>query len=165
VQQSPLDLLKQKLGRDAQLLDEISAHAVYLVVPEGSGIEGYAGEAIKIGSIVDGGAKWTLQAFITTINRKSSGLPEVKVFGFHPEFSQYKPLSVADVLNKAELRDEFKVLKTYDVHALAVVIKVSIFVSTLRTMVLRYLLYYSPISSTATLSRDRAAKQVSVHLR
>jgi hypothetical protein len=72
---------------------------------------------------------------------------------------------VADVLNKAELRDEFKVLKTYDVHALAVVIKVSIFVSTLRTMVLRYLLYYSPISSTATLSRDRAAKQVSVHLR
>jgi hypothetical protein len=42
VQQSPLDLLKQKLGRDAQLLDEISAHAVYLVVPEGSGIEGYA---------------------------------------------------------------------------------------------------------------------------
>ncbi|KAH3940661.1 hypothetical protein HBH70_025850 [Parastagonospora nodorum] len=123
VQQSPLDLLKQKLGRDAQLLDEIPTHAVHLVVPEGPGIEGYAGEAIKIGTIVDGGAKWTLQAFITTINRKSSGLPEVKVFGFYPEFSQHKPFSVADVLSKAELRDEFKLLKTYDVHSLAVVIK------------------------------------------
>jgi len=128
VQQSPLDLLRQKLGSEAQLLDEIPAHAVDLAVPEGPGIEGYAGEAIKIGTIIDGGAKWTLQAFITTTNRKSSGLPEVKIFGFHPVFSHYKPWSVADVLNKAELRDEFKILKTYDVHALAVVIKVSIFV-------------------------------------
>lgn len=87
VQQSALDLLKQNLGSDSQLLNEIPIQAVDLSALKSPEMEGYAEEAIKIGTIIDGGAKRTLQAFIASTNRKCSGLPEVKIFGFRTEFN------------------------------------------------------------------------------
>jgi hypothetical protein len=125
---SPLEQLKEKLANDAALLEELPSHEIFLVKNclVSCGIDRYMTDGIKIGTIANGGDSWQLYALMSAKIRHASGLPEVAVFGTHPDpFSTaHERYPVETVLNKGQLRDEFHVLIGYDVNALAVVIKV-----------------------------------------
>jgi hypothetical protein len=99
------------------------------------GIDGYMMDAMWIGTIKKDCEPWLMYAFMTVKVRKAPGPPEVTIFGTNPDtrFSEYAPVSVEASFEKGQSRNEFQTLKTYNVKAFAVVIKVS------WTMLLRFI--------------------------
>lgn len=125
---SPLTLLKHELGRNASLLEEILLDKIILISNclVYCSIDGYMRDGIKIGKVVEDSDSWELYILMTLKNRSASGLPEVDIFGVRPDplSNVYERFSVEAFLEKAQVREEFQVVKGYDIRALAVLFKV-----------------------------------------
>ena len=129
VQSSALAVLGNDLRNEAYILTWVPAQTIGLEIPEGPKIHGYEAQTIRVGSMIDGGAEQSLQAFIASTNGEE-GVPRIKLACWRPKTNVYKSYSVADVFEKAELRTEFQGFKTDDFLVLPVVIVVSIFLLT-----------------------------------
>ncbi|KAH5051356.1 hypothetical protein HBI81_249290 [Parastagonospora nodorum] len=121
VQSSALAVLGNNLRNEAYILNWVPAQTIGLEIPEGPKIHGYEAQTIRVGSMIDGGAEQSLQAFIASTNGEE-GVPRIKLACWRPKTNVYKSYSVADVFEKAELRTEFQGFKTDDFLVLPVVI-------------------------------------------
>lgn len=120
---TPLELLRKKLGRNADLLDAIPVDKVEMEEQHNKNFESYIPNRIYVGSIFDESQVcWLLWAYASQDTRKNGSL-EVVMYGDSTRNQTMQQFFADVVLEKADLREEFKCL-TYNRNALSAVLKV-----------------------------------------
>jgi hypothetical protein len=125
VPKSPLDLLKEALGRkDAALLEFIPLDKVEYVEFQGQESDYLLRHKIRVGTIQDEeGASQTLWAYLNR-DVRGDGSPELCFFGCHATCGDFRPWKSGVVASKAELREEFKFWSGRS-NVLSIVLKVT----------------------------------------
>jgi hypothetical protein len=125
VPKSPLDLLKEALGRkDAALLEFIPLDKVEYVEFQGQESDYLLRHKIRVGTIQDEeGASQALWAYLNR-DVRGDGSPELCFFGSHATCGDFRPWKSGVVASKAELREEFKFWSGRS-NVLSIVLKVT----------------------------------------
>jgi hypothetical protein len=109
VPKSPLDLLKEALGRKhATLLEFIPLDKIEYVEFQGQDSDYLLRHKIRVGTIQsDDGISQVLWAYLNR-HVRGDGSPELCFFGSHATYGDFCPWKSGVVASKAELREEFK---------------------------------------------------------
>jgi hypothetical protein len=108
---TPLTLFRDALGtRNAGVMDFMPLDKIDYVEHHDPRCDNFLGHKIRLGSIVDDkGTSQVLWAYMTK-EARNNGLPEVHICGSQPSGERLSPWSMTAVMEKAELRGEFKTL-------------------------------------------------------
>jgi hypothetical protein len=116
--------LKRELGPHIDPLEALLLSQIQTVPHNDEKFAGYLNQKILLGEVLnENQVRCTLWGFMTLDTRKTTELPDVNVFAFHPHDDKFERYSFDLVVGKAELREEYR-KATYNRRAFTALLKV-----------------------------------------
>jgi hypothetical protein len=104
----PLELLKNKLGKDADSLEQIPLDRIEMVQYEDN-FCGFLSHKIRLGTTYAESADWTVWVYLCASTSFKKHASIMKTFAIHPRNSRTRvSVTGSEVLRQVTLRDEFK---------------------------------------------------------